>query len=229
MPERFYFVLANCTDPAREAEFNAWYDGTLIPTILVVPGVRAAWRYASTHQRPGEPKYVALYDIGEDIRQVVLNLRGNRERVGREGKWSDVIDIPFTSTFRHIRTDVAPRQQAPAQSARAEMPRAILLVLSRCTDPAREAEFNDWYNRVHIPDIFQAPGILSCFRYENTHRKEEDPHYLALYEFASDDARIIMQGLNKVMEAKRREGRISDCYERWLNNTFIRIYPMEGA
>ena len=229
MPERFYFVLANCTDPAREAEFNAWYDGTLIPTILVVPGVRAAWRYASTHQRPGEPKYVALYDIGEDIRQVVLNLRGNRERVGREGKWSDVIDIPFTSTFRHIRTDVAPRQQAPAQSARAEMPRAILLVLSRCTDPAREAEFNDWYNRVHIPDIFQAPGILSCFRYENTHRKEEDPHYLALYEFASDDARIIMQGLNKVMEAKRREGRISDCYERWLNNTFIRIYHMEGA
>ena len=229
MPERFYFVLANCTDPAREAEFNAWYDGTLIPTILVVPGVRAAWRYASTHQRPGEPKYVALYDIGEDIRQVVLNLRGNRERVGREGKWSDVIDIPFTSTFRHIRTDIAPRQQAPARSARAEMPRAILLVLSRCTDPAREAEFNDWYNRVHIPDIFQAPGILSCFRYENTHRKEEDPHYLALYEFASDDARIIMQGLNKVMEAKRREGRISDCYERWLNNTFIRIYHMEGA
>ena len=229
MPERFYCALSNCTDPARETEFNAWYDRTLIPTIMVVPGVRAAWRYVSTHQRPGEAKYVALYDIDEDIRQVVLNLRANRERVGREGKWSDCIDIPFTSTFRRIRTDVAPGQQAPAQSGPARMPRAILLVLSRCTDAAREAEFNDWYNRVHIPDIFQAPGILSCFRYENTHRKEGEPHYLALYEFASDDARTIMQGLNKVMEAKRREGRISDCYERWLNNTFICIYPTGGT
>ncbi|MDO8531229.1 MAG: hypothetical protein Q7T26_03530 [Dehalococcoidia bacterium] len=225
MPERFYFALANCTDPAREAEFNAWYDRTLIPTIMAVPGVRAAWRYASAHQRPGEPKYVAMYDIDQDIRQVVLNLRANRERVGREGKWIDCIDIPFTSTFRRIRTDVPAGQQAPAQSGPAMMPHAILLVLSRCTDPAREAEFNQWYNDTHIPDILQAPGILSCFRYENTHRKEGEPDYMALYEFASDDTRTIMRGLNGIMEAKRREGRISGCYERWLNNTFARIYP----
>lgn len=225
MPERFYLALSNCTDPDRESAFNPWYDETLIPTILAVPGIRGAWRYVSTHQRAGEAKYVALYDIDEDIRQVMRDLRANREQVGQEGKWIDCIDIPFVSTFRCTHTTVASGQQAPSPSARVDMPRAILFVLSRCTDSAREAEFNRWYNDVHIPDIFESPGILSCFRYENTHRKEGEPHYLALYELASNDTKAIMDGLNAVMTAKRRQGRIVDTYQRWLNNTFIRLYP----
>jgi hypothetical protein len=35
--------------------------------------------------------------------------------------------------------------------------RSILLVATRCTDPAQEADFNRWYDTVHVPDVLDRP------------------------------------------------------------------------
>ncbi len=40
----FYVVKTKSTDPAREAEFNAWYDDIDIPDVLAVPGFMRARR-----------------------------------------------------------------------------------------------------------------------------------------------------------------------------------------
>ena len=57
-------VLCNCADPAREGEFNAWYDAYAVdilwPRLLV--NVR---RYRCIEPEAGDtnPRYFALYDI----------------------------------------------------------------------------------------------------------------------------------------------------------------------
>jgi len=51
-------------------------------------------------------------------------------------------------------------------------------------DPSWEAEFNDWYDREHIPLRMGAPGFRSAQRY----RVARERHYLAVYELASLDA-----------------------------------------
>src|SRR5438128_7904992 len=38
-------------------------------------------------------------------------------------------------------------------------PQGLLLALANCTDPSKEAEFNAWYNHMHVPDV-TAPGIF---------------------------------------------------------------------
>ena len=43
----------------------------------------------------------------------------------------------------------------------------IVLVEASCADPAREDEFNEWYNQVHLPDVLETPGIVKALRYEN--------------------------------------------------------------
>jgi len=48
------------------------------------------------------------------------------------------------------------------------MARYILVVESNCADPAREAEFNEWYDKTHLPDILETPGFVRATRYENT-------------------------------------------------------------
>ena len=40
-------------------------------------------------------------------------------------------------------------------------------------------EFNEWYNKEHLPELLSVPGILSAARYEAV---KGGPQYLACYE-----------------------------------------------
>lgn len=61
----------------------------------------------------------------------------------------------------------------------------LMMVKSRNTDPAREAEFEHWYNEIDIPDVLVVPG------YERARRGHavggEQRPYVALYTIASSD------------------------------------------
>ena len=45
------------------------------------------------------------------------------------------------------------------------MARSLWLVATRCTDPAREAEFNSWYDQFHLPDMLAVPHVVAAQRY----------------------------------------------------------------
>jgi hypothetical protein len=65
------------------------------------------------------------------------------------------------------------------------MTSAILLVTSVDIVPEAEAEFNHWYNQVHLPEILACPGFIRCDRYEGV---QGEPRYLAVYELESEEA-----------------------------------------
>jgi hypothetical protein len=46
------------------------------------------------------------------------------------------------------------------------MARYKLIALSNAKD-GREAEFNDWYDNVHFPDMLKVPGVLTGERFVN--------------------------------------------------------------
>jgi hypothetical protein len=53
-------------DPARDEEFNAWYNTEHIPHLSKVPGVLCARRFRSMRgSQPGAPAYVALYHVAD--------------------------------------------------------------------------------------------------------------------------------------------------------------------
>src|SRR5712692_5831572 len=56
----------------------------------------------------------------------------------------------------------------------------------------KEAEFNEWYNKHHIPDVLNVPGFVcgQRFRLADTQMGGENSNvykYLALYEIETDD------------------------------------------
>ena len=63
----------------------------------------------------------------------------------------------------------------------------IWLVGTECS-PGREAEYNEWYNRLHMPTELEAPGIIRGTRYERIGSQFEYPRYLAIYELESEAA-----------------------------------------
>ena len=52
-------------------------------------------------------------------------------------------------------------------------------------EPDKEAEFNEIYNKEHIPVLLTVPGVLGAARYETS--AEGQPKYAAIYELESAD------------------------------------------
>jgi hypothetical protein len=94
------------------------------------------------------------------------------------------------------------------------MPAAVLLVLTTCTEPAREEEFNRWYNEVHVGDILAIPHFLAAQRFERVGRpnpNEPEATYLAVYELDTSDAAVAAKALGEGVRELAAKGRMIDC------------------
>ena len=62
----------------------------------------------------------------------------------------------------------------------------LWLVWTRCA-PELDAEFQEWYDKVHIPMLAKGGHISAVRRYRLSSEVEsEQPPYLAVYEFESE-------------------------------------------
>lgn len=81
------------------------------------------------------------------------------------------------------------------------MAKYTFVVLSNPTTPGQEAEYNEWYNKIHIPDVLNVPGFVAAQRFKLAEAQFGDgPHahrYLALYEIETDDAKASLKELEK--------------------------------
>jgi hypothetical protein len=90
------------------------------------------------------------------------------------------------------------------------MAKWLLVVETNCADASREAEFNEWYDKTHLPDVLETPGFVRATRYENTQPSKERAKFLALYEVETDDIAKFQKANNENMAKKRAAGRFSD-------------------
>lgn len=69
------------------------------------------------------------------------------------------------------------------------MGKHVLLVHTNCA-PGREAEFAEWYDTVHVPDVLSVPGFVAAQRFSaGTGLRGEQPEhrFLAVYEIEAED------------------------------------------
>ncbi|OGO01282.1 MAG: hypothetical protein A2Y90_02970 [Chloroflexi bacterium RBG_13_52_12] len=91
------------------------------------------------------------------------------------------------------------------------MNRYLLFAFSDCKDPAREKEFNDWYDNMHLPDMLEVPGMIKASRWMSAEPKEgEIRRYLALYELETDDLAAFDAKVRERGMRTMKEGRFSD-------------------
>lgn len=102
------------------------------------------------------------------------------------------------------------------------MEKWLLVAASNCTDPAREEEFNHWYNTVHVPDVLETPGILRATRYKSDEVPEGRWHYLAVYDVETDDIERTMSTFGRIITEKWTQGRWSELLSTDLYVAFYR-------
>jgi hypothetical protein len=82
------------------------------------------------------------------------------------------------------------------------MAKYTFVVLTNPT-PGKEADYNEWYNKQHIPDVLNIPGMVCAQRFrlaEGQPGADQKTHrYLALYEIETND----LPGVFKELAARR--------------------------
>jgi hypothetical protein len=73
------------------------------------------------------------------------------------------------------------------------MARATLIAHSSPSSPAQEEAFNDWYTKIHVPQVREAiPSITEVSRYRTVDPtgQSDEIRYIAVYEIDLEDVAI---------------------------------------
>ena len=93
-----------------------------------------------------------------------------------------------------------------------------LLVVQVDIDPAREDEFNRWYNEEHVPDKRSTPGFVSARRFRHfttAHR------YLAIYEV--DSGELVTSAEYMSQPVSDWSTSIMAAWTAWDRNVWVEI------
>jgi hypothetical protein len=153
---------------AAEDEFHDWYDTEHLPERERVPGFLQCERWIGVD----DPKVsVATYDL-ETV--AVLKSPGYRAIGGENlSPWSKRITSRVERLMRFEGDQILPGDELPPKTA------GGLLVNAMNIAPEFEAEFNEWYDKEHIPALRAVPGVLSARRFRAT--SSGTLKYVALY------------------------------------------------
>ncbi len=84
------------------------------------------------------------------------------------------------------------------------MGKYILLVQSNATD-GRDAEYNEWYDNVHLREVLEVQGFEAAQRFA-VHGESLagtlDHRYLAIYEIETDDPQGALDALQAAVGAR---------------------------
>ncbi|MDA0264387.1 MAG: hypothetical protein O3A93_08875 [Chloroflexi bacterium] len=159
-----------------EDEFNHWYQEEHLQELLSVPGILNAARYEATKSGP---KHMAVYEL-ESVDVVNTDAFKNRPRTewGKRVSPSVIGTTVINNVYDMIHptslsSDIAGSDMAPA------------LQIGRMAVPAEnDAEWNEWYSGVYVPNYEKAPGVIRGRRWRAV---KGEPEYATVYEFENEN------------------------------------------
>jgi hypothetical protein len=157
---------------AAEDEFQDWYDTEHLPERQRVPGFLACERWIGADDRRIS---LATYDL-ESVK--VLQSPGYLAIGGENlSPWSKRVTSQVDRLMRFEGDQILPGDQLPPTKA------GGLLLNAMNIAPELEAEFNEWYDKEHIPALAAVPGVLAARRFRGTGNRK----YVALYHLVTPE------------------------------------------
>ena len=189
-------ALTNWAEEAKLEDFYRWYDKTHVPDIIKTGVYHTASRWENSNPQNGEGRFLALYETDrEDPHAAYPECRN------RLGDFSVPPQLQgvFTGAFKYI----GPGEGIPHSPSASKQTRGLLTVFTQCTDPAREADYNKWYDTVHLPDVLETPGVTAGYRLVGV--DGEDRKNVAVYEVPDEDVEGAYQRIRQTLGSKPKD------------------------
>lgn len=231
----FYMVKSEPADPAREAEYNAWYDDIDIPDVLAVPGfVRARRGIAqeisdepTTGPSAGKGTYVAMYDITtNDIDNTIIDLYVAARKMAALGRFTDAFKVIEANYYRRLGKPHAVRRVTPVDGDHYLYARKILC----CREPALREGFLDWYQGSFVRDIAESGHLNRVSLYELYRVMEvlavpadEVPHLLIVFELSAPTPTRAAGSIDQAIASLRAQGRLHEGYAEGRATLYLQM------
>ena len=160
----------------KEGDFNSWYNEEHLAELLSVPGVLSAARYEATSSGP---KHMAIYEL-ESSAVVETDAFKSRPRT----EWGERVSpsIIGTNFMSNVYEMIHPTALTE-EIANSGMSPA--LQIGRMDVPSEtDAEWNEWYSTVYVPNYEKAPGCIRGRRYKAV---KGSPAYATVYELEDEN------------------------------------------
>jgi antibiotic biosynthesis monooxygenase (ABM) superfamily enzyme len=192
--------------PEREDEFSAWYNTEHIQQITSIPGFINGHRYMALE---GVPKYLALYELHNET----ITAGGEFQYVmANPTPWSARMlgfyrDYRTRNTYRLLFTaGEAPGKDAPfVYIVKTDIPADI------------EVDFNDCYDKEHVPALASVPGCLRARRFLAV---DGQPKYMAVYDLENPE------GIKSAAWANARDTAWTEQIRPHMQNLEHRVYQL---
>ena len=170
----------------KEEDFNRWYNEEHLKELMSIPGVLNAARYEAI--RSG-PKHLACYEL-ESPAVIETDAFKNRPRT----EWGARVSPSLIGTnFVNNVYEMVHPQELTEGIAGSDMAPALQIGRMDIA-PENEAEWNEWYSGIYVPNYEKVPGVIRGRRWRAVRGQ---PKYAVVYEFEregiSDSAEWLAQ------------------------------------
>jgi hypothetical protein len=211
-----------CLRATEEAGWEAWQHDVRLPALRAPGGARVATRFELTERpRPGMPglgfTHVTILELdAPDIVAQAARTLDHDDALRATGRGHDA----HVSVAADLFAAHGPHADKPEPSPAL---RGHILAHVLCSDPAREAEWDAWYDAQHVPDMLACGAFGAMTRWRRTPRNRVGSNHLTLYDVACDTVEEAVERSAAVMPGIVAAGRKHPCHTGALTLTLRRV------
>lgn len=198
-------VTSRPTSPGAVDDWSRWYDDHLEQMSALGGGAWAATRWELTPRpAPGMPgvgfSHVTLYELDGDPHEGLAQLVATAAELRRRGQVHPAHAVIDATAYRaHGRWWNKPEPTAELTGH--------ILAQVMCADPAREPEWDAWYDEQHVPDMLASDAFSAATRWVRMDRRPAGPNHLTLYDIALPEVTEAVERSAAVMPGLVAAGR----------------------
>jgi len=223
MSDKGVFIVYTDVGEKDEADFNTWYNDIHIPDLLKIDVINGAQRFKlngtgqELRMKDGTmhtPRYVTLYFLSTGSRQAILDALATARP-----QWVSSGRLPsyFRAGERGVYEAMWERRN-PANAAKSD--KGVFIMYTK-PHAGRDADFNKWYDTIHIPDLLSLKSVNGAQRFKGggAEIKMADgtvfaPEYVTLYFLNSGNPADVMGDLAAARPDWVKNNRTCDYFDR---------------
>ena len=204
-PQTYLFLVFSDATPGHEAEYNRWYNTEHGPDVTSIPGFVSGQRFVyADHQLRAvalqKPKYLIIYKIVTSDPAAVRREIERRAKNGQTRMSPTLTDVKMY-TYRMFRPEMFGARGEPKDAKPGPVETYDQIVFGDAT-PGMDDQFNDWYDKVHEPEMLANPGfveadrgIISEAQFAPTDSGPAQSRYLALFVMKTSDLPALLKDM----------------------------------
>jgi hypothetical protein len=178
-------VYSKCIRASDEPDWDEWEDDVHLPALCTAGGPWVATRFELTARpQPGMPgigfTHVTIYELDDtDVAAQAASALDADADLHRTGR----VHPAHAAVAADVFTAHGPFGHKPEPSPALH---GHILTNVLCNDPAREDEWDTWYDGQHVPDMLSCGAFGALSRWQRTPRARVGSNFLTLYDVSAD-------------------------------------------